>query len=60
MLTFGTLGAAKIAPGALIAPVKENDNVTIHCVAARDRVRAESFAKEHGIPMVYDLSLIHI
>ncbi len=54
MLTFGTLGAAKIAPGALIAPVKENDNVTIHCVAARDRARAESFAKEHGIPMVYD------
>ena len=54
MLTFGTLGAAKIAPGALIAPVQENDDVTIHCVAARDRSRAEAFAKEHGIPVVYD------
>ena len=60
MIKFGTLGAAKITPAALIDPCKNNDNALISVVAARDRSRAEAFAREHEIANVVDLSLIHI
>jgi predicted dehydrogenase len=51
-LRFGILGAAKIAPAALIAPARQCDGVRVVAVAARDRARAERFAEEHGIPEV--------
>ena len=53
-LRFGTLGAAGITPAALIEPTKDNDDVVVAAVAARDRSRAEAFAKRHGIETVYD------
>ena len=53
-LRIGTLGAAAITPGALIAPADENDDVVVAAVAARDRSRAEAFAEKHGIERVYD------
>ena len=53
MIRFGVLGAAKIAPKALVDPCRDNDRADIHCIAARDRQRAESFAREHGIPVVH-------
>jgi predicted dehydrogenase len=39
---------------ALIGPAKSNSEVIIQAVAARDRTRAEAFAKTHGIPEVRD------
>lgn len=53
-IRFGTLGAAAITPGALIAPARDRDDVTITATAARDRSRAEAFAVEHGILEVVD------
>ncbi|KAH8890091.1 putative oxidoreductase [Thozetella sp. PMI_491] len=53
-LKFGILGAANIAPMALIAPAKAHAEVIIQAVAARDRKKAEAFAKKHGIPEVRD------
>lgn len=54
MIRFGILGAARIAPGAVINPAKAIDSVSITRVAARDRSRAEAFAQEHGIANVSD------
>jgi predicted dehydrogenase len=59
-LKLGILGAARIAPMALIAPARETPEVEVACVAARDRARAEAFARKHGIPRVaesYDAML---
>lgn len=53
-LRFGILGAARIAPLALIRPVAKIDSAEVTRVAARDRQRAEAFASEHGIPAVAD------
>jgi predicted dehydrogenase len=49
-LRFGILGAAKIAPSALIQPAAQGDEAVVSCVAARDQQRARAFAREHGIP----------
>ncbi|KAJ5237357.1 hypothetical protein N7489_007448 [Penicillium chrysogenum] len=53
-LKFGILGAAGIAQLALITPAKSHPEVIIQAVSARDRKRAEAFAKSHGIPEVRD------
>jgi predicted dehydrogenase len=53
-LRIGLLGAARITPRALIEPAALMDDVEIHCVAARDRDRADAFAGEHGIATVHD------
>jgi predicted dehydrogenase len=49
---FGVLGAAKIAPTALINPSKLGDEARAVVVAARDFERAQRFAAEHQIPRV--------
>ncbi|OBJ00981.1 oxidoreductase [Mycobacterium alsense] len=51
---IGILGAARIAPAALIKPAKENDEVVVAAVAARDVSNAEVFAAKNGIPRVHD------
>lgn len=51
---FGILGAARIAPLALINPAKENAEVVVAAVAARDVSRAQALADEHGIGRVHD------
>lgn len=38
----------------LITPAKSHPEVIVQAVAARDRSRAEAFAKKHGIPEVKD------
>jgi predicted dehydrogenase len=53
-LRIGILGAARIAPMALIRPAKDNAEVVVAAVAARDASRANSFAAEHGIARVHD------
>jgi predicted dehydrogenase len=47
-IRIGLLGAARIAPLALIEPARERDDVVLAAVAARDPERARAFAAEHG------------
>jgi predicted dehydrogenase len=53
-LRIGILGAAKIAPSALVKPARSVSDVEIHAVAARDPARAAKFAAKHGIGRVHD------
>ena len=52
IIRIGILGAARIAPKAVIGPARDNPEFQIGAVAARDKVRAEAYAAEHGIPAV--------
>jgi len=52
-LRIGVLGAANIAPPALIWPATFVAGAAIVAVAARDKARAEEFAKKHKIPKAY-------
>lgn len=52
MIKIGLLGAAKIAPPAIIQPAGLRDDCAIISVAARDASRAETFALTNGIPEV--------
>ena len=54
VIRIGTLGAAKITPGALLKPAAVIPAASIVAVAASSRARAESFAAEHAIEQVYD------
>jgi predicted dehydrogenase len=47
-LRLGVLGAARIAPAAVIEPALRSSRVRVVAVAARDAVRAQRFALEHG------------
>jgi predicted dehydrogenase len=53
-IRIGLLGAARIAPNALIRPAREVDGVTVAAVAARDPARARAFAAKHGVGRVHD------
>ena len=53
MLRVGLLGAAKIAPSALIQPAKCVPDMKIVAVAARDFARAKEFAAKFGIGRVH-------
>ncbi|MGE2692141.1 Gfo/Idh/MocA family protein [Mycolicibacterium pulveris] len=52
-LRIGVLGAAQITPAALISPAKDNPEVVVAAVAARDVSRAEAFAAKYGIAGVH-------
>ncbi|KZV62812.1 NAD(P)-binding protein [Peniophora sp. CONT] len=52
-LRFGILGAANIAPIALVWPVKNHPDAIVAAVAARDQTRANAFAQKHGIAKAY-------
>jgi predicted dehydrogenase len=52
-LRFGILGAARIAPMALIRPARRVPGATVLAVAARDAARAGAFATRHGVPRVH-------
>ncbi|PRX49379.1 putative dehydrogenase [Prauserella shujinwangii] len=52
-LRIGVLGAARIAGVALAGPAKEIGHRLV-AVAARDRARAEEFARGHGVERVLD------
>jgi predicted dehydrogenase len=49
VVRFGILGAARIAPLALIRPAGHVSEARVVAVAARDHERAARFAKKHGI-----------
>ncbi len=46
---FGVLGAARIAPAALIKPAAKTDRASVEVVAARDPARAQAFAAKHHV-----------
>lgn len=52
-MRIGILGAATIAPPALIVPAKSHPEVIIESVAARDPKKAEKFAKANGIKRIH-------
>lgn len=52
-MKIGILGAARIAPKAIIEPANELDNVEVTAVAARDPKRAKEFADQYNIPTVH-------
>ncbi len=54
MLRIGIVAAAKIVPPALIEPARDNPDVSIVAIAARDRTRAEEFASTYSIANVVD------
>ncbi|HUO88020.1 MAG TPA: Gfo/Idh/MocA family oxidoreductase [Rhizomicrobium sp.] len=61
-IRIGILGAAKIAPNAVINPAKGNADFAVSAVAARDPERARAYAAEHGIAHVakdYDALVRH-
>ncbi len=53
-LRIGILGAARIAPLALINPAKQTDAIVVAAVAARDVSRGQAFAVDHGIARVHN------
>lgn len=53
-LRIGVLGAAEIAPAALVEPARETAGVEVAAIAARSRPRAEAFAAKYGIRTVHD------
>lgn len=53
-IRFGTLGAARITPRALIYPCMDEPRANVVAMAARDRGRAEAFAAQHHIATVLD------
>ena len=48
-LRLGILGAARIAPAALVRPARHVADAEVVAVAARDRAKAARFAAKHGI-----------
>ncbi|GAB5456230.1 MAG: Gfo/Idh/MocA family oxidoreductase [Henriciella sp.] len=53
-LGIGVLGAARITDKAVLHPAQVIPQCKVTAVAARDRTRAEAFAKQHGIRSVLD------
>ena len=51
---IGVLGAARIAPSAVVKPAQHCAEAAVSAVAARDRARAAAFAQEHQVPRVHD------
>jgi predicted dehydrogenase len=55
IINIGLLGASWIAPDAIIKPSRQlPESVLIYSVAARDRNRAEQYARRHEIPVVHN------
>jgi predicted dehydrogenase len=52
-LRIGVLGAARIAPVALLRPAAKVDGVAVTAIAARDRDRAVRMAGKFGVPKAY-------
>jgi len=51
-IRLGILGAARIAPVAVVRPARRVEQVEVVAIAAREPDRARRFAKRHGVPRV--------
>ncbi len=54
MLRIGILGAARIAPKAIIQPAKRHDDAVVVAVASRRAGAAKPYAEAHGIKRAID------
>lgn len=54
MLRIGILGAARVAPMAIVEPAARRDDVEIVGIAAQRPGSAQAFAQAHGISTIYD------
>jgi predicted dehydrogenase len=52
-LRIGVLGAARIAPPALVRPARAVPGAVVAAIAARDPQRAAAFAGKHGVETVH-------
>ncbi|KIP11535.1 hypothetical protein PHLGIDRAFT_124697 [Phlebiopsis gigantea 11061_1 CR5-6] len=52
-IRFGVLGAAAIAPDALITPARSHSEAVVYAVAARSLEKAQKFARKHGVEKAY-------
>lgn len=52
-IRLGILGAARIAPLAVIRPAAHSTEVEVLAIAARDALRAKEYATRHGIPRTH-------
>ena len=52
-IRFGILGAAKAAIRSILESSRSFRNIAIGGVASRDKRKAEAFAKDHDIPLVF-------
>ncbi|MCO1580673.1 Gfo/Idh/MocA family oxidoreductase [Crossiella sp. SN42] len=52
-LRIGVLGAARIAPAALLTPARATPTAEVVAIAARDVERARRFARKHDIARVH-------
>lgn len=53
-IRLGMLGASRIADKAILPASKNCKGITVTAVAARERKKAESFAKRHGLMEIHD------
>jgi len=53
-IRIGCLGAARIAPAALVKPARASAEAEVTAVAARDPERGRAFGAKHGIPKVHE------
>jgi len=53
-LRIGILGAARIAPAALVRPARHVPEAVVTSVAARDPAKARAFAAKHGIGQTHE------
>lgn len=49
-MRIGIIGAARIAPEAILAPARQLAGIEVACVGARSKTAARNFALEHNIP----------
>lgn len=54
MVRIGILGAAGIAPQAIIEPARRREDVTVQAVASRRPGVAGDYARKHKIPIAHD------
>jgi predicted dehydrogenase len=52
-LRIGVLGAAAIAPNAIVKPAQKTPRAQVVAIAAREEPRARAFATRHGVPVVH-------
>lgn len=54
IVRIGLLGAARVAPYAMIEPARANHRAAVVAIAAREYARALRFADQHDIPRVHE------
>jgi predicted dehydrogenase len=54
VVRLGILGAAKIAPAALVRPAQRVDEASVVAIAARNPERAAAFARKRHVPVVHN------